>query len=127
MSAHVKSLIIKAQDDLNIAKQHLHDENQHDIVGYNLAQAAEKLLKALCELKNLEYPSDEAGHDLDSLVETLEEANFSAISSHADVIELTIYNSPKAFVRKDDRLDLEEYMDYVENLKALVAEQYRLH
>ena len=126
MSAHVKSMIIKAQEDLNLAKQHLQDEDQHDIVGYNLAQATEKLLKALCEIRNLRYPSEDDGHDLDLLVETLEEANFAAISSHADLIELNMYNSPKAYVRKEDRLDLSEYFGLVEDLKKLVGDQYRL-
>lgn len=126
MSAHAKSLILKAQDDLDLAKKHLNDEKQHDLVGYNLAQACEKYLKALCEMKNLEYPSDSEGHDLDALMQILEENNFSAISSHADVIELTPYNSTKAHIRPDDRLDMEEYLGYVENLKKLVGEQLKL-
>ncbi|MGZ3772400.1 MAG: HEPN domain-containing protein [Pseudobdellovibrionaceae bacterium] len=126
MSAHVKSLILKAQDDLDLAKKHLHDEKQHDLVGYNLAQACEKYLKALCEMKNLEYPGDEEGHDLDALMQVLEENNFAAVSSHADVIELTPYNSAKAHIREDERLDLEEYLGYVENLKKLVGDQLKL-
>lgn len=125
MSAHVKSLILKAQDDLDLAKKHLGDDKQHDIVGYNLAQACEKYLKALCEMKGLEYPSNEEGHDLDALMQVLEENNFSAISSHADVVELTPYNSARAHIRPEDRLDLEEYLDYVENLKALVGDQFK--
>ena len=126
MSAHAKSLIIKASENLEVAKKHLDDEKQHDVVGYNLAQACEQFLKALCEMRGLEYPSDDEGHDLDALMQVLEENNFSAISSHADIIELTEYNSPKAHVRKDDRLDLREYLDYVENLKSLVGEQLKL-
>ncbi len=126
MTAHAKSLILKAQDNLDLAKKHLDDENQHDIVGYNLAQACEKYLKALCEMRGLEYPSDEEGHDLDALMQVLEEHNFAAISSHADVIELTPYNSTSAHIRKDERLDLHEYFGYVENLKKLVGEQLRL-
>lgn len=127
MSAHAKSLILKAQDDLDLAKKHLHEDKQHDLVGYNLAQACEKYLKALCEMKGLEYPGDSEGHDLDALMQILEENNFSAISSHADVVELTQYNSTNAHVRPDDRLDLEEYVDYVEDLKKLVGEQLKLH
>lgn len=124
MSAHAKSLILKAQDDLDLAKKHIDDEKQHDLVGYNLAQACEKFLKALCDMRGLSYPEDD--HDLDSLMSTLEEANFSAISSHADVIELTPYNSAGAHVREDERLDMEEYLGYVENLKKLVGEQLKL-
>ena len=126
MSAHAKSMILKAQDDLDIAKKHLNDEKQHDLVGYNLAQACEKFLKALCEMRGLEYPHDDEGHDLDALMQVLEENNFSAISSYADVIELTPYNSPNAHVRADERLDMEEYVGYVENLKKLVGEQLRV-
>lgn len=125
MSAHAKSLILKAQDDLDLAKKNLYDEKQHELVGYNLAQACEKYLKALCEMKGLEYPSNDEGHDLDTLMQILEENNFSAISSHADVIELTPYNSTTAIIRADDRLDLEEYLGYVENLKKLVGEQLK--
>ncbi len=126
MSAHVKSMILKAQDDLDLAKTHLSDEKQHDLVGYNLAQACEKYLKALCEMRGLEYPSSQEGHDLDALMQVLEENNFAAISSHADIIELNPYNSTNAHIRKDERLNLEEYVGYVENLKKLVGEQLRL-
>ncbi|UOE99740.1 HEPN domain-containing protein [Bdellovibrio reynosensis] len=124
MSAHAKSLILKAQDDLDLAKKHVDDEKQHDLVGYNLAQACEKYLKALCDMRGLSYPEDD--HDLDALMSTLEEANFSAISSHADVIELTPYNSANAHIREDERLDMEEYITHVENLKKLVGEQLKL-
>lgn len=126
MSAHAKSMILKAQDDLDVAKKHLGDDKQHDLVGYNLAQACEKFLKALCESRGLDYPHDDEGHDLDVLMQVLEENNFSAISSHADIIELTPYNSPKAHIRPDERLNLEEYLEYTENLKKLVGEQLRL-
>lgn len=124
MSAHAKSLILKAQDDLDLAKKHLSDEKQHDLVGYNLAQACEKYLKALCDMRGLSYPADD--HDLDELMQVLEENNFAAISSHANVIDLTPYNSTNAHIRADERLDLEEYLDYVEDLKKLVGEQLRL-
>lgn len=126
MSAHAKSLILKAQDNLDTAKKHLSDEKQHEVVGYNLAQACENYLKALCDMRGLEYPNDETEHDLDVLMQTLEENNFAAISSHADIIELTPYNSARAHIREDERLDLEEYMGYVENLKKLVGEQLKL-
>lgn len=123
MNAAAKSLILKAQDSLDTAKKHIDDNQQHEVVGYNLAQASELFLKALCTLRDLEYPHDEEGHDLDNLMQILEEDNFAAISSHADVIELTAYNSPSARVRADERLDLKEYLGYVEDLKALVGEQ----
>ncbi len=124
-AAHAKSLILKAQENLDVAKSHLGDDKQHDMVGYNLAQACEQFLKALCEMRELEYPHNEDGHDLDMLMQVLEEDNFASISSHADVIELTAYNSPKAHIRVDDRLDLQEYVSYVENLKKLVGEELR--
>ncbi len=124
-AAHAKSLILKAQENLDVARLHLADDKQHDIVGYNLAQACEQFLKALCEMRKLEYPHDEEGHDLDILMQVLEENNFAAISSHADIIELTLYNSSKAHVRVDDRLNLSEYCTYVENLKKLVGEELR--
>lgn len=125
MSAHAKSLILNAQDDLNIAMTHLSDEKQHDVVGYNLAQACEKFLKALCDMRGLSYSQEDA-HDLDALMQVLEENNFPAISSHADIIELTPYNKARTHIRKEDRLNLEEYAGYVENLKKLVGEQLRL-
>lgn len=123
MNSTAKSLILKAQDNLDTAQKFLDDDKQHDIVGYNLAQASEYFLKALCALRELEYPSDEEGHDLDALMQILEENNFAAISSHADVVELTPYNSTHARVRPNERLDLREYMDYVQELKKLVGEQ----
>jgi HEPN domain-containing protein len=117
-----KSLILKAQDSLTTAQKHLGDESQHDVVGYNLAQASELFLKALCTVRELDYPHDEDGHDLDALMELLEEDGFAAISSHADVVELTPYNSPRAYIRPEDRLDLQEYFDHVQDLKKLVGE-----
>ena len=126
MSAHAKSLIIKAQENLEVAKKFLDDEKQHDIVGYNLAQACENFLKSLCEMRQLDYSSEGDSHDLNELVELLENNNFALISSYADIVELTPYNSPKAHIRKEERLDLREYFEYVENLKKLVGEQLRL-
>lgn len=122
MNATAKSLILKAQDNIDTAKKHLDDESQHDVVGYNLAQATECMLKALCATRNLEFPAGDLSHDLDSLMETLEEDNLAAVSSHADVVELTQYNKPSAHIREEDRLNLEEYMEYVLELKKLVLE-----
>ena len=122
MNPTSKSLILKAQDNLDTAKKHLADESQHDVVGYNLAQATECLLKALCATRDLPFPEGDAAHDLDALMEVLEEDNLAAVSSHADVIELTQYNNPNSKVREDDRLDLEEYFGLVEELKKLVRE-----
>jgi HEPN domain-containing protein len=122
MNPTAKSLILKAQDSLETAKTHLNDENQHDAVGYNLAQASEFLLKALCAIRGLEVPGGAESHDLDFLMETLENNNLAAVSSHADVIELTPYNSPTAKVRRSERLDLKEYFGHVEDLKKLVGQ-----
>jgi HEPN domain-containing protein len=122
MNPAAKSLILKAQDNIDTAKRYLDDDQQHDIVGYNLAQACEFLLKALCAVRNLEYPHDEEQHDLDALMQILEEDNLAAVSSHADVVDLTAYNSLSSRVRPDGRLNLKEYLTYVEDLKALVGE-----
>jgi HEPN domain-containing protein len=122
MNPAAKSMILKAQDSLDLAKKHLDDPSQHETVGYNLAQATELMLKALCSVRDLEYPHDEEGHDLDALMQILEEDNLTAISSHADVIDLTPYNSTRAHIRADERLDLKEYLGYVEELKTLVGE-----
>lgn len=122
MNAAAKSMILKAQDSIDTARKLLEDESQHEVVGYNLAQACELFLKALCTLREIEYPHDEEGHDLDRLMELLEEDNMTAISSHADVVELTPYNSTRAHIRPEERLNLKEYLGYVEDLKALVKE-----
>lgn len=123
MIASAKSMILKAHDNIETAKRLIDDETQHDIVGYNLAQACEFCLKALCVLRGIEYPPGEEGHDLDTLMELLEEDNMTAISSHADIIDLTPYNSLHAFIRPEERLNLREYLERVEDLKALVKEQ----
>lgn len=122
MTPFAKSMILKAQDSLDTAKTRLDDPSQHDIVGYNLAQAAECMLKALCSLRGIEYPNGDDGHDLDVLVSLLEEDNMQAISSHADIIELTPYNQTRQSVRQDERLNLKEYFGYVEDLKKLVVD-----
>jgi HEPN domain-containing protein len=119
MTPAAKSLLLKAQDHLDTAKRSVDDMSQHDIVGYNLAQAVECYLKALCVLRNLEYPKDSEGHDLDALMTLLEEDHLAAVSSHADVIELTRYNSLSARVHASDRLDLNEFCGRVEDMKVL--------
>jgi HEPN domain-containing protein len=122
MTPAVKSLILKAQDNLNTARRHIDDNAQHDVVGYNLAQATEYFLKALCTLREVEYPHDDDGHDLDALMQLLEEDNMSAISSLADVVELQPYNSLRSYIRPEARLNLYEYLGHVEDLKTLVGQ-----
>lgn len=69
-----KQLILKALDDLNLCDQIIDDLQQHDNVGYHMSQACEKLLKALCLIKEIDYPiSGSAGHDLERLFQLLEE------------------------------------------------------
>ncbi|MNJ92590.1 HEPN domain protein [compost metagenome] len=125
----VQTLILNAQDALELAKKNVSDEKQHEMVGYNLAQACELFMKAICEMRGLEYPRDNEGHDLDNLMEILEEGGFSAISSHEDVIGLTVYNSTSSghHVRDDDRLDLEEMIVNVEELKKLTGKALKEH
>lgn len=123
MNPMARSLIAKANDNLETAKKFMDDQTQHDVVGYNLAQASELFLKALIAMRNLEIPDDEDSRDLDSLVELLEENNFAAISSHADIIDLTPYNSLNPHIKASERLDMQEYLGHVEDLKTLVKTQ----
>ena len=122
MNPAAKSLILKAQDNLETAKKHLDDDQQHDIVGYNLAQACEYFLKSLCAVRDLEFPHDEEQHDLDALMSLLEEDNLAAVSSYADLVELTQYNSTGAHIRKENRLNLRDYLVQLEDFKNLVRE-----
>jgi|GEM_PF-1003774 HEPN domain. len=123
-----QTLIMNAQDALDLAKKNIADDKQHEMVGYNLAQASELFMKAICEMRGIEYPRNSAdSHDLDHLMELLEEGGFSPISSHEDVNALTIYNSTEGrhTVRDADRLDLEEMIEHVEDLKTLVGKTLR--
>ncbi|MEK7357186.1 MAG: HEPN domain-containing protein [Bdellovibrionota bacterium] len=122
MTPFAKSMILKAQDSIDTAKAHLDNPEQHLTVGYNLAQAVEHMLKALLALREIEFPNGEESHDLDALMALLEEDNMAAISSHADVVELTPYNDTRATIDPDERLDLKEWLGYVEDLKGLVKE-----
>lgn len=124
-----KSLILNGQDALDLAKKNIDDHKQHDFVGYNLAHAAELFMKAVCEMRGIDYPHGDDGRDLDHLMELLEESGFSAISSHADVNELTIYNSTASghMVRENDRLDLEQALSDVEELKKTVGQALKDH
>ncbi len=122
-----KSLILKAQDNLEVASKTVGDNTQHEVTGYNLAQACELLLKALLEMREIEYPHDEEGHDLDNLIVILEEEGFSDISSHADIIDLTPYNDTRSHINPDDRIILKDYLGYAEDLKKLVGEQLKLY
>ena len=122
MTPHAKSLILKAQDNLDTARKNIDDAHQHDIVGYNLAQASENLLKALLTLRDIDFPEGDDAHDLDVMMSLLEEDNMSAISSHADIVELTPYNSLSARIPEGQRLNLHEYLGYTEELKQLVGQ-----
>ena len=122
MTPFAKSMILKAQDNIDTAKAHLDDPAQHEVAGYNLAQAVECMLKALLQLREVEIPEGEDGHDLDVLLSLLEEDNMVQASSHADVVELTPYNNSRAHIAPEDRLDLREWLGYVEDLKGLVKE-----
>lgn len=124
--SQAKSLILKAQDNIETAKSNLNDDKQHDVAGYNLAQACELFLKSLLVMRELEYPHDDDGHDLDTLMSILEEEGMAEISSHADLIELTQYNNARGHIRPDERLNLKEYLAQVEDLKKLVGEQLKL-
>ncbi|MES2963291.1 MAG: HEPN domain-containing protein [Bdellovibrionota bacterium] len=122
MTPFAKSMILKAQDNIDTAKAHLEDPSQHEVAGYNLAQAVECMLKALLQLREVEIPEGDDSHDLDVLLSLLEEDNMVQASSHADVVELTPYNNARAHIDPDDRLDLKEWLGYVEDLKGLVKE-----
>lgn len=122
MTPHAKSLILKAQDNIDTARRTVDDQHQHEITGYNLAQACENLLKALITLREVELPEGEDEHDLDVLVTALEEDNMTTISSHADVVELTPYNSLSARIAPSARLNLHEYLGHVEDLKKFVGQ-----
>ena len=119
MTPAAKSLILKGQEHLDTAKSNLADAGQHVVVGYNLAQACECFMKALCVMRDLPFPEGDDAHDLDALMQVLEEDNLAAISSHADIIDLTPYNSIHSNIRADERLDLSGYVDHVEDMKAL--------
>ncbi len=121
MNQAAKSMILKGNDNLETAKRCIDDENQHDIAGYNLAQAVEHFLKSLIMIRDLEFPESDEAHDLDALMTVLEEANFSAISSYADVVELTVYNSLNARVHQSQRLNLYEALQQVEDLKTFIG------
>lgn len=122
MTPHAKSLILKAQDNIDTARRSIDDEHQHEIVGYNLAQACENLMRSLMILREIEIPEGEDAHDLDVLMSLLEEDNMTAISSHADVVELTPYNSLSARIPAGQRLNLHEYLAHVEDLKKFVGQ-----
>jgi HEPN domain-containing protein len=122
MTPHAKSLVLKAQDNIDTARRAIDDQHQHDICGYNLAQAAEHLMKALMSLREIEFPEGEDAHDLDVMMSLLEEDNLTAISSYADVVELTPYNSLSARIAPGQRLNLHEYLGHVEDLKKFVGQ-----
>ena len=122
MTPAAKSLILKAQDSIDTARRSVDDQHQHEICGYNLAQAAENLMKALIILREIEIPEGEDPHDLDVLMSLLEEDNMAAISSYADVVELTPYNSLSARIAPGQRLNLHEYLGHVEDLKKFIGQ-----
>lgn len=122
MTPQAKSLILKAQDNIDTARRSIDDQHQHEICGYNLAQAVENLLKSLIILREIELPEGDDAHDLDILLSLLEEDNMTAVSSYADVVELTPYNSLSARISPGQRLNLHEFLGHVEDLKKFVGQ-----
>jgi HEPN domain-containing protein len=62
----VKNWLIKAYHDLNVAKKLVDDEEYHDVAIYHCQQVAEKALKGLLTLHDLEFPKT---HDIRLLVQ----------------------------------------------------------
>jgi HEPN domain-containing protein len=75
-----KGLISKAEKDLDLAKLIMEKQDQSDNCGYHLQQAAEKTIKAILILKDVEYKvGGGKGHDMDYLMGLLYDSGFNSL------------------------------------------------
>lgn len=122
MNAKARSLILKADEHLELSKRQMADPQQNKSAGYNLAHSAELFIKALSELRNVTYDAHE--NDLDLLIENLEEARYSKISAYGDLVDLNAYLAPEQDVESE--IGLPELLALVEDLKGLVGQEVKL-
>lgn len=95
-------LLRKAQQDEVIVQRLIDDPAINDeSLGFHVQQAAEKLLKALLALQGIDYPRT---HDLDLLVELLEQTTCPLPEGLLTIVELT----PMATVFRYEELPLDE-------------------
>jgi HEPN domain-containing protein len=90
----------KAQADATAARKFASDpEISDDIIGFHAQQAVEKWLKAVMALRQVRQMRT---HDLNRLVESLEEIGVELPVARSDVDELTVFAVP---LRYEDLLD----------------------
>jgi HEPN domain-containing protein len=84
---HAREMLILAQRDFKALQGMLDDETFADeIFGFHAQQAVEKALKAWLTLVGVEYPRT---HDLEELLELLEEHAEPILDAFYDLIDLT--------------------------------------
>lgn len=82
------ALVVKAQGDELALTRLLDSDVPDDILGFHAQQAVEKLLKAVCAYRNVEFPYT---HDIARLLEVLESDGLPIPDEVADADVLTAW------------------------------------
>lgn len=129
MKEQAKTLLTKAMDDIALVEKLVSDDRQHDNCGHHLAQATEKLLKALCELQDLNYAKNgKNGHLLDLLFKiVIESGSIHLDEVYLDLMDLDIYDSGSRYdyVMDSERLNLNKYYGLTQGFLKEVLKAYR--
>jgi HEPN domain-containing protein len=124
---HAREMITLAQRDLKALQGMLDAETFADeIFGFHAQQAVEKALKAWLSLIGVEYPRT---HDLEELLELLEEHAEPILEAFYDLVDLTDFAVQfryRIFEDAEDRLDrgetIRQVSDLVVHVETLVRE-----
>lgn len=111
------NLLKKAKDDIDLAEKLIDHDQQHDNVGYHLAQAVEKIFKFICQQRNIKYLKSAKGHDLEILFGQLLEAN-REFMSYKNLMKLDVYQSKIRYdyLPRQERVDLTEMLAEIHRL-----------
>ena len=121
----------KAVVDLNVAIITLESYEKGDIeldlevVFFHLQQCSEKLIKSLLDLNKIKFPHT---HDLENLINLLEENNIQSIENINDLIPLSEYAVDGRYaVLHDDMEDTNTYInilkDFIKIIKNKIEEK----
>lgn len=117
-----KTAFILAQKDLEMAIDHIEDDEQHQNVGLHMQQATEKLIKALIHLTGGKFLYRK-GHIMGYLREELDSAGGTLDPKFEvlDALEIYAVDGRYLILSDADHEDLKEHRPLIEELLSLVA------
>jgi len=117
-------LLKKAKIDLKVSKNLLEyfengdDELDLEVIMFHLQQCSEKSLKALLAYNHLHFTKT---HDIEKLINALDDNNISILNNIKSLISLGEYAVERRYaIVHDDMENAQQYIDYLEKLVLYV-------